>query len=96
MDEVMQIQNVFINVSKGQIANSEDLKKAFGKTDVNEIVKEVPPIDPTFLAFAESTLTDPALCQIVGFRAAIRSSRKASFKSEKRNVLTSWKICGKK
>ena len=41
LDEVMQINNVFMNVSKGQVAGSEDLKKAFGKTDVNEIVKEV-------------------------------------------------------
>ena len=31
---------MFINVSKGQVANSDDLNKAFGKTDVNEIVKE--------------------------------------------------------
>ncbi len=37
----MQIHNVFFNVSKGQVANSDDLKKGFGKTDVNEIVKEV-------------------------------------------------------
>jgi len=41
LDEVMQIHNVFINVSKGQVANSDDLKKGFGKTDVNEIVKEI-------------------------------------------------------
>lgn len=41
LDEVLQISNVFINVSKGQVANSDDLNKAFGKTDVNEIVKEV-------------------------------------------------------
>ncbi|KAF9513456.1 hypothetical protein BS47DRAFT_1329586 [Hydnum rufescens UP504] len=41
LDEVMQISNVFMNVSKGQVASSEDLKKAFAKTDVNEIVKEI-------------------------------------------------------
>jgi len=41
LDEVMQISNVFMNVSKGQVASSEDLKKAFGKTDVIEIVKEI-------------------------------------------------------
>ena len=41
LDEVMQINNVFMNVSKGQVASSEDLKKAFNKTDVIEIVKEV-------------------------------------------------------
>ncbi|KAF8307220.1 Shwachman-Bodian-diamond syndrome protein [Clavulina sp. PMI_390] len=41
LDEVLQISNVFINVSKGQAASTEDLNKAFGKTDVNEIVKEI-------------------------------------------------------
>jgi len=43
LDEVLQISNVFTNVSKGQVANSDDLNKGFGKTDVNEIVKEVSP-----------------------------------------------------
>ena len=41
MDDVLQISNVFINVSKGEVAKSEDLKKAFNSTDVNAIVKEV-------------------------------------------------------
>lgn len=41
LDDVLQISNVFMNVSKGQVANSADLQKAFNKTDVNEIIKEV-------------------------------------------------------
>jgi len=41
LDEVLQISNVFTNVSKGQVANSDDLNKGFGKTDVNAIVKEI-------------------------------------------------------
>jgi len=41
LDDVLQISNVFINVSKGQVANSTDLQKCFGKTDVNEIIKEI-------------------------------------------------------
>ena len=41
IDDVLQIANVFINVSKGEVAKSEDLKKAFNTTDVNAIVKEV-------------------------------------------------------
>ena len=41
LDDVMQISNVFMNVSKGEVAKSGDLQKAFGKTDVTEIVKEV-------------------------------------------------------
>ncbi|KAG8938941.1 hypothetical protein FRC00_014307 [Tulasnella sp. 408] len=40
LDDVLQISNVFVNVSKGQVAPTEDLKKAFGKTEVDEIVKE--------------------------------------------------------
>ena len=41
LDDVMQISNVFTNVSKGEVTKSGDLQKAFGKTDVTEIVKEV-------------------------------------------------------
>lgn len=46
LDDVLQISNVFVNVSKGQVAPTEDLKKAFGKTEVDEIVKEASP--PSF------------------------------------------------
>lgn len=38
---MIQINNVFINVSKGEVARSEDLKKAFGKADMDTIVREV-------------------------------------------------------
>lgn len=41
LDEVLQISNVFVNVSKGQAAPTKDLEKAFGKIDMNDIVKEV-------------------------------------------------------
>lgn len=41
LDEVLQIEKVFINVSKGQAANSDELQKCFGKTDQDAIVKEV-------------------------------------------------------
>ena len=41
LDEVLQISNVFVNVSKGEVANAEDLKKAFGKADQSTIVQEV-------------------------------------------------------
>jgi hypothetical protein len=41
LDDVMQINNVFVNVSKGEVAKSEDLQKAFGSSNVTEIVKEV-------------------------------------------------------
>lgn len=41
IDDVLQIANVFVNVSKGELAKSQDLQKAFGTTDTNDIVKEV-------------------------------------------------------
>lgn len=41
LDDVLQINNVFVNVSKGEVAKTNDLQKAFGKSDISEIVKEV-------------------------------------------------------
>jgi hypothetical protein len=41
LDDVLQINNVFTNVSKGEVAKHDDLKKAFGKMDTDDVVKEV-------------------------------------------------------
>jgi len=41
LDDVLQISNVFINVSKGQAAKHEDLEKAFGTTEQDKIVQEI-------------------------------------------------------
>jgi len=41
LDEVLQIEHVYSNVSKGQLASSEDLKKAFGEKSEKEIVLEI-------------------------------------------------------
>ncbi|KAI1117916.1 SBDS protein C-terminal domain-containing protein [Nemania sp. NC0429] len=42
LDEVLQIPNVFLNVSKGQTAPTADLAKAFGKDKpVNDIILEI-------------------------------------------------------
>ncbi|KAJ2928908.1 hypothetical protein H1R20_g8354, partial [Candolleomyces eurysporus] len=41
LDDVLQISNVFVNVSKGEVAKTGDLQKAFGKTDVEAIVAEI-------------------------------------------------------
>ena len=42
IDDVVQVNNVFINVSKGEVARAEDLKKAFGgKVTTEAIVREV-------------------------------------------------------
>ena len=47
IDDVLQIANVFVNVSKGEVAKSQDLQKAFNSTDRDTIVKEVrPPLPP--------------------------------------------------
>ena len=55
LDDVLQISNVFVNVSKGEVAKHGDLQKAFGKASVDDIVKEVRscvPQLPTLLTFA--------------------------------------------
>ncbi|TFK47947.1 Shwachman-Bodian-diamond syndrome protein [Heliocybe sulcata] len=41
LDDVLQISNVFTNVSKGEVAKHGDLQKAFGTTDADEVVKEI-------------------------------------------------------
>ncbi|EEQ40903.1 putative ribosome maturation protein [Clavispora lusitaniae] len=41
LDEVLQIPQVFTNVSKGQGANNDDLMTAFGTTNQDEIILEI-------------------------------------------------------
>jgi len=41
LDDVLQIDNIFMNVSKGEVAKSNDLEKAFGKVDKHTMVKEI-------------------------------------------------------
>lgn len=41
LDEVLQTNTVFVNVSKGQVAKKDDLSNAFGTDDLTEICKQV-------------------------------------------------------
>jgi len=41
LDNVLQIPNVFLNVSKGQVANNDDLKKSFPGMTREEVVLEI-------------------------------------------------------
>ena len=41
MDNVIQIPNVFFNVSKGQTVSTAELEKAFGKKPVDDIILEI-------------------------------------------------------
>lgn len=41
LDEVLQIHQVFMNVSKGQVASKEDLSKSFEAKDLDTIIKEI-------------------------------------------------------
>ncbi|KTW29534.1 SBDS family rRNA metabolism protein [Pneumocystis jirovecii RU7] len=41
IDEVLQISNVFTNVSKGKVACMEDLKRVFQTSDMNVILQEI-------------------------------------------------------
>ncbi|KAF5356027.1 hypothetical protein D9756_003969 [Leucocoprinus leucothites] len=41
LDDVLQISNVFTNVSKGEVAKHNDLQKAFGSSDIDKVVAEI-------------------------------------------------------
>jgi len=41
LDEVLQIHNVFINVSKGQAASKEDLRKCFKTEELDKVILEI-------------------------------------------------------
>lgn len=41
LDEVLQIEQVFSNVSKGVLANGKDLQRCFGTDDVVEICQVI-------------------------------------------------------
>ncbi|KAL5534687.1 hypothetical protein ACEPAG_1151 [Sanghuangporus baumii] len=41
LDDVLQTEAVFVNVSKGELAKAGDLKKAFGKLSQDDIIKEI-------------------------------------------------------
>lgn len=41
LDDVLQISNVFVNVSKGEVAKSQDLQKSFGTVERDDVVKEI-------------------------------------------------------
>lgn len=41
LDEVLQTNTVFVNVSKGQVAKKDDLSVAFGTEDLTEICKQI-------------------------------------------------------
>eukprot|EP00188_Purpureofilum_apyrenoidigerum_P000137 Plantae.Rhodophyta-Purpureofilum_apyrenoidigerum.ctg1053.p1 GENE.Plantae.Rhodophyta-Purpureofilum_apyrenoidigerum.ctg1053~~Plantae.Rhodophyta-Purpureofilum_apyrenoidigerum.ctg1053.p1 ORF type:complete len:273 (+),score=49.12 Plantae.Rhodophyta-Purpureofilum_apyrenoidigerum.ctg1053:63-821(+) len=41
LDEVLQVENVFSNVSKGVVANKKDLVSAFGTEDVRTVILEI-------------------------------------------------------
>jgi ribosome maturation protein SDO1 len=41
LDEVLQIDRVFSNVSKGIVANTDDLKAAFNTDDISKVVLEI-------------------------------------------------------
>ena len=77
LDDVLQISNVFVNVSKGEVAKSNDLKKSFGTDDRNTIAREVSGTAP----ITQQKFDLPAL-------GIYRSSRKVRFRSAKRSENT--------
>src|SRR6202034_2950152 len=83
LDDVLQIANVFVNVSKGEVAKTGDMQKAFGTADVKDIIKEV------HTDFAIVYL-QRSMCNVS------RSSRKANSKSVKRSAIMILTRCAKK
>ncbi|KAJ3314393.1 hypothetical protein HDV04_000355 [Boothiomyces sp. JEL0838] len=41
LDNVLQIEQVYLNVSKGQVASKDELNKCFGTTDLKEIITQI-------------------------------------------------------
>ncbi|KAJ2721014.1 hypothetical protein GGI07_004253 [Coemansia sp. Benny D115] len=41
IDEVLQIHQIYMNVSKGQVAKTDDLRKCFGTENPDEVIKEI-------------------------------------------------------
>ncbi|KAJ2784388.1 hypothetical protein GGI15_002283, partial [Coemansia interrupta] len=41
IDEVLQIHQVYMNVSKGQVAKTEELRKCFNTENVDEVINEI-------------------------------------------------------
>lgn len=56
MDEVLQSQIVYSNVSKGVLAKTKDLKAAFGTDDQSEICLKVGRVPKGFCVFLFSHL----------------------------------------
>ena len=64
IDDVLQISNIFVNVSKGEVAKANDLEKAFGRSDTNDIVKEVRQMTLNTVLW-QGWMTSQATCQIL-------------------------------
>lgn len=64
IDDVLQISNIFVNVSKGEVAKVNDLEKAFGTSNTSDIVKEVRRLVFNF-ALRQWWMTFKACCQIL-------------------------------
>ena len=41
LDNVVQISSIFTNVSKGQVCSNDELQKAFGTIDNEQIIKQI-------------------------------------------------------
>ena len=83
IDDVVQVNNVFVNVSKGEVAKTEDLKKAFGKADREAIVREV---RFTHIAFVSLSLGP----------FEFRFFNEARFRLVTKSASMSSPLCGKK
>lgn len=52
LSEILQIEQVFTNVPKGQVAKKEDWQKAFNTEDINKVIEEVRKAPRTACAYS--------------------------------------------
>ena len=67
MGEVLQTETVFTNVSRGEVAKSADLKKAFNTDDMKTICVQVKFTGSAFLFYRlKSEFNNSSNCELAG------------------------------
>ena len=86
LDEVLQTEQVFTNVSKGQVSPKEDLMTAFKTDDIRTIVLEVFSMDVS--CFRQAVLN--SLCQL-DFEEGRTSGRRKRANKSARDALEGYR-----
>jgi len=66
LSEVLQIEQVYQNVTSGKLANKKVLEKAFPETELKAIILEILKRGAMFYPYADdSTKGHPRVCRVV-------------------------------